>query len=306
LSNAVNATITTSTAVGTIQDDANDLAPSLSIIGDIVTEVGPPDSIGATFTVALSSLSGKTIIVDFATADSTAEAGKDYRALADTLTFDPGTLQRTITVQVLGDLFDENDEYFRVALSNAVNASITTVSAVGTIQDDTNDAPPSLSIVGDIVTEVGSPDSVGATFTVTLSSESGKTVTVDFATADSTAEAGKDYRALADSLTFSPGTIQRTVTVWVLGDNLSEPVDEAFFVNLTNPVNATISIGSALGIIEDEDPLPIITNLSFSWMRPCSIASQRANGIEAAEVLPYRSKLVKTLSSLIFKDLLAL
>ena len=46
---------------------------------------------------------------------------------------------------------------------------------------------------------------VTATFTVTLSAASGKTVTVDFATANGTATSPADYTASSGTFTFNPG-----------------------------------------------------------------------------------------------------
>ena len=66
----------------------------------------------------------------------------------------------------------------------------------------------------------------------------GKTVTVDFATANGTALAGAtlDYLASTGTVTFLPGQTTQTITVLVNPDLIDEP-EESFFVNLTNPVN---------------------------------------------------------------------
>ena len=97
------------------------------------------------------------------------------------------------------------------------------------------------------------------TFTVSLSVASGKTATVDYATADGTAEAGSDYVATSGTLSFAAGVTSKTVKVTVNGDTTIEP-DETFFVNLSNASNATIADTQGLGTIENDDAqLPIIT-----------------------------------------------
>src|SRR5207249_489029 len=125
-----------------------------------------------------------------------------------------------------------------------------------TILDD--DPIPSLSISNVTVTE-GNSGTVNANFTVALSAASGKTVTVDYATADGTATAPADYLAIpTTTLTFNPGQTTKTITVLVNGDILDEP-NETFTVNLSNPTNATLSTATATGTIVDDDPTPTIT-----------------------------------------------
>ncbi|RMF30759.1 MAG: hypothetical protein D6759_11320, partial [Chloroflexi bacterium] len=80
---------------------------------------------------------------------------------------------------------------------------------------------PSLTLADATVGE-GDAGTTTAAFTVTLSSASSLTVTVDYATADGTATAGSDYTATGGTLTFNPGETQKTITVQVLGDTNAE------------------------------------------------------------------------------------
>ena len=100
-------------------------------------------------------------------------------------------------------------------------------------------------------------------FAVGLSPASGKTVTVNYATANGTATAGADYVAATGQLTFAPGVVSQSITVAVLGDMLVEPA-ETFTVGLSSPVNATIAIGSATGSITDDDLLPTTVADAFA------------------------------------------
>src|SRR5262249_28763163 len=125
----------------------------------------------------------------------------------------------------------------------------------GTINDD--DTPPSLSIA-DVTINEGNSGSSNATFTVTLSAASGRTVTVAYATADGTALAPGDYTARNGTLTFGPGVLTQTFTVPVIGDLLDEGGNETFVVTLSAPVNATIADNQAIGTITDDDNAPAI------------------------------------------------
>src|SRR6266540_2532568 len=112
--------------------------------------------------------------------------------------------------------------------------------------------PPVHISIGDATVTEGSSGTVNATFDVTLSQISSQTVTVDYATADGTATAPDDYLPAVGSLIFSPGETTQQVTVLVNGDTVDE-VNERFYVNLSNPVNATITDGEGYGNIVDDD-----------------------------------------------------
>jgi hypothetical protein len=94
-----------------------------------------------------------------------------------------------------------------------------------------------------------------ATFTVQLSSPNDLPVTVQFTTASGTASTGSDFTAALGSLTFDPGQTSKTITVNTIDDSVYEG-NEAFAVNLTNPVGGVIVDGQGLGTIVDNDPEP--------------------------------------------------
>jgi len=110
---------------------------------------------------------------------------------------------------------------------------------------------PSISI-GDVGVAEGDAGTTSAVFTATLSAPSGQTVSASFTTADGTATAGQDYVSASGTVSFAPGSTAQPVSVNVLGDLVVEG-DETFFVNLSNPVNATIGDGQGLGTIVDDD-----------------------------------------------------
>ena len=152
-------------------------------------------------------------------------------------------------MSVLDDTIDEPDETFTVTLSRAANATIEDGDGTGTITDD--DKPPALTI--DDVTVTEGPGVV-AEFTVTLSTASGKTITVEYATADRTALAQLDYNASRGTLILPAGRTTGTVRAPVLDDALDE-LDETFAVTLHIPANATLKDAEGLGtIIDDDDP----------------------------------------------------
>ncbi len=219
----------------------------------IITETNS-GTVNATFTVSLSAASAQTVTVNFVTADGTATlAGNDYQSNSGMVTFVPGDTSEDITVLVNGDTLDEASENFFVNLSGATNAVLLDPQGQGTISD--NDSPPSLSI-DDLSIAEGDSGTTAFTFTVTLSTASGQTVTVNYATADNTASSASDYQSNSGLLTFVPGDTAESITVLVNGDGTFEP-SETFFVNLSVPTNASISDAQGQGTITNDDAAPI-------------------------------------------------
>ncbi|MDT5062833.1 MAG: hypothetical protein QOH63_3292 [Acidobacteriota bacterium] len=237
--------------------------PSLSI-NDVAVAEGNSGTTNATFTVSLSAASTSAVTVKYDTANGSATASSDYQAASGTLTFAPGDTSKTITVAVNGDTTPESDETFAVNLSNPTNATIADGQGIGTIQNDDQPppTPPGVSINDVTVTE-GNSGTTDAIFTVTLSTVSSSTVTVKYDTADSTATAGSDYQSASGTLTFAPGQTSKTITVTVNGDTVVEP-DETFFVNLSNPTNATLTDSQGVGTIKNDDQPPPPPSLQLS------------------------------------------
>ena len=170
--------------------------------------------------------------------------------------FRSGETSKTFPVGVLVDSTDEADETVTLTLSNASNASISDATGTLTITDD--DAAPSLSINDVSVAEVYNVNTT-ATFTVSLSAPSGKSVTVDYATSDGTATAGADYTAIsATTLTFAAGETSKTFPVGVLVDSTDE-ADETVTLTLSNASNASISDATGTLTITDDDAAPSLS-----------------------------------------------
>ena len=100
--------------------------------------------------------------------------------------------------------------------------------------------------------------------TVNLAPASTGTVTVDYATSNGPsgfdgAEAGEDYTAQSDTLTFIPGETSKTITIQITDDDIHEADVEFFVVDLANPSGATESAtaGKTEVHITSEDSVPV-------------------------------------------------
>lgn len=94
------------------------------------------------------------------------------------------------------------------------------------------------------------------TVTVSLTQASTNEVRVRFTSTDGVAVAGSDYTFTSGQLIFAPNQTTITLTVNVLTDLLTEP-SELFYLNLFNPVNASITNSTSNITILDNPPLGV-------------------------------------------------
>jgi hypothetical protein len=83
-------------------------------------------------------------------------------------------------------------------------------------------------------------------------------VTVDYATSDGTALAGKDYEATTGTLTFAPGQTTQSVSVPVLADRKTE-ASEAFTLTLSN-VDGGAASGPPVTVVKADATATILDN----------------------------------------------
>ncbi len=246
LSGAQNASLGSATGTGTIVD--NDAVPTLSI-GDMVTQ---ESAASAAFTVTLSEQSTMAVRVEYATEDETATSGADYTETIGTLRIAPGETAGTITVPILADDLDEEDETFLVKLSGAEHAEITDGTGRGTITDD--DETVTISIH-----DGRAPEDAGMLhLPVRLSRKSSRVVSVFFESSDISAEAGQDYTSSRGIVVFESGSTEGVVAITVLEDELDEEAEETFQVTLLQATNAAIARAAATGTIVDNDGMPLL------------------------------------------------
>ncbi len=216
----------------------------------------------AAFAVNLSQPAINDVTVQYSTSNGTATSPEDYTAIspAQTLTIPHGSSSASLSVSVIGDSKYETTETFFVNLSNSTNATIADSQGTGTITND--DTVPSI-IINNMNVAEGSSGTVNANFTVTLSAASGVETKVNYSTAPKTATAGSDYQTTSGILTIPPGNTTGTITIPVFGDAIDES-NETFNVNLTSPLNATISDSQGQGTITNAKPALTINDVSLN------------------------------------------
>ena len=89
-------------------------------------------------------------------------------------------------------------------------------------------------------------------FTLTRFGDTSGSVTVDWATSDGTAKAGRDYVPAAGQLHFAPDETQQQVAVAVYGDAETETAED-FVVSIVDVAGATVAQRRALATILNDD-----------------------------------------------------
>ncbi|MFN8524263.1 MAG: Calx-beta domain-containing protein, partial [Chloroflexota bacterium] len=265
-----------------------------------IGEAGP----SATITISRTGGSDLTVgaTVSLGGGSSTATPGNDYTATPLLVSFSPGETSKNVSVPILQDPLDEDDETVLLTLGSPTGGAAIGAQSTATLTITDDDPTPTLS-VGNVTVPEGNAGSTNGVFQITLSAASGRTVTVQAQTANgigvSGAVAGSDYTAVAQTVTFTPGQTVQTVSVPVLGDVVDE-VDETFSLNLSAPTNASIAVGTGTGTITDDDTSSIAvddvsvaegnagsTNATFTVSlstpnsRTVTVQAQTANGAGA-------------------------
>ncbi len=231
--------------------------PALTVAFSSASSSGSEGSTPANLEVSLEYASGDTVTVDYSVTGGTADgAGEDYTLANGTLTFDPGDETQNISITIVNDDLDENNETIVVTLSNPNNADLgAQTTHTYTITD--NDAAPSVAFSSG--SSNGSENVTPANFTVNLSGASGLTVTVDYSVTGGTADGGgTDYTLANGTLTFNAGDTTENFSATIVNDAWDEN-DETIVIALSNPSNASLGGNSThTYTIQDNDSAPTV------------------------------------------------
>uniref|UniRef100_A0A8C3S7X1 Calx-beta domain-containing protein n=1 Tax=Chelydra serpentina TaxID=8475 RepID=A0A8C3S7X1_CHESE len=193
--------------------------------------------------------------VDFRTEDGTANAGSDYEYAEGTLLFKPGETQREIRVGIIDDDIFEEDEYFRMHLSNVRAAWAEpgaepppkaclgpAATATVTIFDD--DHAGIFTFEG---ASVRVSESVGAVRVRVLRTSGARgRVALPYRTVEGTAKAGEDYEEAEGKVEFLNDEITKFIEIKIIDDEEYEK-NKNFHLELGPPELLEMGVGGALG-----------------------------------------------------------
>lgn len=212
------------------------------------------------FSLTRSGGSDGGVSVQVATQNGTAAAPGDYVSLSQVVTFADGESgSKSVDVTVVDDNRPESSESLSLELSNATGGvALGATNATLTITD--NDAAVgssgTISIAPATVSVAETAGSVP--FSITRSGGSDGSVSVRVVTRSASAQAGMDFRAISQVLSFANGESgSKTVTLSILDDSVNEPT-ETLTVELAGTTGGA-GVGASTSIVTITDDDPIVT-----------------------------------------------
>jgi len=196
------------------------------------------------------------VSVQYATADDTLLAGRNYVAQAGTVTFGAGEIFKIISIPLIDDQAYEGVQgRFKVNLSNPAGASLRNTTMDVVVLDD--DAPPVLSIqLASSSIQEGDLGQVDVPIAVVLTGTTYVPVTVTAYWRE-----GQNGPSHATALQFAPGETQKTFTASYTANTTPEP-DRVIYLSLSGAQNATVPANpTTLTIVDDDSPTVPVLNL---------------------------------------------
>jgi len=166
------------------------------------------------------------------TARPASAGGTDFAPAEGALTLAPGAVAADILLDVHDDALDEADETFTLALGPlaGVVASAPQEARVRILDDD-----PAPEVALERAAYTVDPAAGAVEVGVVLSAPSGRAVSVEYATQDGSAHAGRDYTAASGAVVWAPGETRQSVEIALLAAGQG-PL--TFTVALADPVHA--------------------------------------------------------------------
>ncbi|ARI83227.1 hypothetical protein IQ224_14175 [Microcystis sp. LEGE 00066] len=259
---------TTTPVTGTITND--DTSVTLAVAPASVTEDGTTNLV---YTFTRTGVTTNPLTVNY-TLGGTATLNTDYTRTGtnNTVTFAANSTTAKVTIDPTADTIVENNETVALTLATGTGYTIGTATAVtGTI---TNDDFSKLSINNITVVEGQNSNAI---LTVTVDNPNPQPITFNYTTAPINATANVDYTSKTGTITIAPNTSTATISIPILNDNLNE-ANETFAINLSNPVNATLTNNKGIVTISDTLTANVTTTLPANVENLTLTGSANING----------------------------
>ncbi len=180
----------------------------------------------------------------------------DFTLASGTAVITAGETDSLLTIVLIDDVLDEENETLTITLSSPTNATLNANTVfTGTIND--NDPTPSISFLSE--TSSGLEAATSGTLSLELSEPSGREITFSFAvdTVNTTATSGGvDFSLENDIITIDPGDSTTVIDFTVINDLIDEE-NESIIVELSDFTNVSAgAVTSHTYFILDNDDSP--------------------------------------------------
>jgi hypothetical protein len=286
LTNPIGATISTTSATATIQND--DVLPTVNLptISIVLIDNSnlPIDQLPnqQTITLKRDGDPSQPLIVKYLLTKLI--SGKTQETF-NTATFSAGQSTTTIPLTIDSTAIYRELEKDTVTLIGDPNYAIDSLSKPTTISLTNNQTAPTISISDTEIIE-GDSGTSNLRFTIRLSNPSAQTTSVSYQTADGTATSNKDYTAAFGTLVFTPKEIEKTIDIPIIGDKIIEK-DENFILTLSNPTSgAILNKATATGLIKNNDKATVSVTVTDAQAGEPNNPGQFSINIDSATEIP--------------------
>lgn len=189
-----------------------------------------------------------TATVKYATVDGSALAGRDYTATAGTATFGAGEVVQFVEVPLTNDDLYSGSSMFKLALSDAAGASLTTASTTITLIDA--ERPPELTIA-DVSVQEGDSGTVEVPLQITLKGARPRDPISLYVKISAPTDPNSYGEAI--KMLLAPGETSRTVRVPVNGNTIPERDTTRNVIVSTDSNNVALVKYIGVVTINDDD-----------------------------------------------------
>ena len=276
--------------------------PSVTTIGDLSvariqhgSEAGPIPSI---FRFTRTGNNSQALTIQYSIFGGTAIVDVDYvipTLVEDggnrgAVTFAPGSSTVDLSIDTIdNNVFLSSSRTLTIALVATANYTIGSPASATLVENDAR-SPSKISISPTTSIAEGTGSNLVVTIRLFLDTVSTVTISVQYNFGDNlangtlaTAVSGEDYIGTSGTATWNPGTLQQIITFTLIADSEIE-LDEFFFLNLFNPVNANFSDGgvnssSRITLVNDDfdPPLGSGVGITFAASEPSSVVGGEGN-----------------------------
>jgi len=228
--------------------------PTVEVMFALVASGGLETVSPAELAVNLSQAAEQTVTVDYEVTGGTALRDLDYTLADGTLFFVAGDTTESISINIINDGYDEDDETIIVTLTNPTGTDV----ELGQLTEHTYtiiDPRPTVQFAS--ATSRAREDVTSANLTVELSHTWSETVTVDYAVIGGTATRNSDYILADGTLTFDPFQTTQTIVIDIIDDGLEEG-NETIILALSNPTGNSRLGAPAQHVFTITEELPLL------------------------------------------------
>ena len=229
--------------------------------------------------------------MDFATTtNGTALVGTDYLPVTNTVIFQPGETNASVTIPIVNNNLIEGNTTVTMQLSNAVGALLLQPAQAVLTIIDSNHAPGQFYFPTN--TLFVSEGAGNAVINVSRTNGSTGVVTVDYATVSGTAIAGVDYVFTSNTLVFAEGETSKQIVIPIIQHALATG-NKSLSIVLTNATGGATILGTntaSLTILDNHEAFtfsaPVYTVMETNGSVSLTVLRQNGSNTSRRFTMP--------------------